>query len=812
VSELEPAITGKEFMHQLLEVLNRINTPPSTYINFLIGTLQQAEKMLAHTDLSNNNDATLYQPVVHLLQTLDTPFEENKLFQTDSTVQVTSGGINKQLQDQIAGAVIALKKLSAPPAQKNIQEFTDRFVERYEEKEMPLLEVLDTETGIGYLNLHQQLEAPLVESILLPEVTTARVTYHWGEVEKMLSKKLQQALAHHRQQITITDEDLELFTATAEDLPPSMSVLFRLINGNTIYIENTGGSSALSLLGRFAHANPGINKLLCEVATIEQEKNPDVLFAEIVHLPERRTGNILLHPVFRNYEIPYLAKSSLPEEQQIQAKDIYISVQQKKIVLRSKKLNKQIIPRLSTAHNYSYQSLPVYQFLCDMQIAYRSNSLHFSWSSLQLQYSFLPRVTYHHTILSLATWRFLKKDTAHFFTLPKQMLETTIVNFKIQWQLPRWVVLADGDNELLIDFDNETSRRIWLEAIKNKETFILKEFLQDQDTGVVNVQNQSYCNQLVAILIKNSTCYTTPSNTPQIITQPIAHTFTPGSEWLYYKIYCGEKTADTILVDSIRSLTETLIKKGSIDKWFFIRYYDPHFHLRLRFHLTNTNDIGIIMQATSYALQRFEHTRHIWKLQIDTYERELKRYGSNTIEQAETLFYEDSLAAVHILNELKKHGGNENARWLCALLLIDDWLVIFKYTLPEKLSLLTSLKNSYGKEFGIDKALKRQLDDKFRQNKQSIESVLNRSVASNHIPRSCWELLRQKNIALQPTVQHILQLKAANRLAVSYEHLTSSYIHMLVNRLILSQPRLHELVLYDSLFRYYRSQLAIQGL
>jgi len=62
-------------------------------------------------------------------------------------------------------------------------------------------------------------------------------------------------------------------------------------------------------------------------------------------------------------------------------------------------------------------------------------------------------------------------------------------------------------------------------------------------------------------------------------------TFIPGSEWIYFKIYTGTKTADAILKNELYGFVSEMLKNKVIDKWFFIRYNDPDFHIRLRIHL-----------------------------------------------------------------------------------------------------------------------------------------------------------------------------------------------------------------------------------
>ena len=82
----------------------------------------------------------------------------------------------------------------------------------------------------------------------------------------------------------------------------------------------------------------------------------------------------------------------------------------------------------------------------------------------------------------------------------------------------------------------------------------------------------------------------------------LKRTFIIGEEWLYYKIYCGNRTSDTILIDVIKPLTESLLKEKIIDKWFFIRYSDPENHLRVRFHCSNISKLGLIIEKLKEAI------------------------------------------------------------------------------------------------------------------------------------------------------------------------------------------------------------------
>lgn len=810
VHELEPAITGNEFIYQVLDTLKRINTDENEGINLIIEVLQKVDDLLKQLDVAGDNGAERYREIMQLLNKLELTYEESKLFQTDSVRVLKEKDVSNTVQQELAASLDMLNKITSDRENENLQSFTRRFYDRYEDKEMPLLEVLDTETGIGYLENNHGDITPLVEDIVPPN-KEAEYKYAWGRLEKLLSQKLLEATKENKSQIEITDKDLVDFKTNWDNLPPSMSVLFRMVDSqtNTIYIESAGGSSAANLLGRFAHADNMINNVVCEVTDAEQRNNPDVIFAEIIHLPESRIGNILLHPVFRHYEIPYLAKSSLDSENQVQLKDLYVSVKRGKIFLYSKKLGKQIIPRLSTAHNYSYNALPVYQFLCDLQSQGKRGGIGFSWGSLQTQHSYLPRVTYKNTILHLATWTLSKRDIEPLFDKSGQSLQEAITHFRAAWKLPRYLVLADSDNELMVDLHNELLVQSWLETIKERPVILLKEFLAAEGGGVTNENQQSYCNQLVAILVKNGSAYTAPGWMPEKLDGMAQRKFSPGSEWLYYKLYCGIKSADKILQEAVKPLTEKLLEQKWIDKWFFIRYNDPGFHIRLRLHISDINQAGGVIAAVHECLLPFEKDGYIWKLQLDTYSRELERYGTNTIQLAEEFFYRDSVAVLKML-DLTWGDEREKIRWLWALRSVEELLNCFQFSLEEKLSLLGGMKDSFALEFNMDKSLRLQLSNKSRQHKQNIEQIMDATRDQQNELLPLIQVLEERSIQIYPIAESLRALERSGGLLVALSDLLTSYIHMLLNRITTSNPRLHEMIIYDLLFRHYQSQKARQ--
>lgn len=374
--------------------------------------------------------------------------------------------------------------------------FKRDFINRYENQQLPLSFVLDAEVGIGF-GERKDSNTPLLDDLYFQKSKNNEEVIKWNDFDAILHEKLYYAFSEKATTINLSVKDFENLPEKWNDLPDTFSSIIELYshsNNEKIYIKNAGGSSATNLLGRFAYGDNELFGHLKKITEIEERVNAGKIIAELVHLPEARTGNILQRKNVRNFEIPYLGNSSLGVKSQINIDDILVSVKNNKILLISKKYKKEIITRLSNAHNFDYNSLPVYQFLCDLQTQNKRSGLGFYWNPIFLRLPFLPRVEFQNIIFSKARWTIKTEEIKELFE--KEDLILSIKKWKKKLQIPDYVELIDGDNRLLIYLLNITSVNMLYQTIKKRKRFVLEEFLFS-DKEIVQKKEEFFCNQFV---------------------------------------------------------------------------------------------------------------------------------------------------------------------------------------------------------------------------------------------------------------------------------------------------------------------------
>jgi hypothetical protein len=501
ISSISPTVTGKDYFDVLIEgvkskpIVNKFN--------------EIKEKLIALDSSKEHVNFLLYSEIEEIGSSFDIEVNKKYLFQTDLNITYSQNRLDSSIVEDVKDALRVLNKMSSKDENKKLDFFKKKFYERFENEEIPLTLALDVETGIGfgeeYENSDTYSVSELVDDISInspnikvksnpvPKVANTKLS-------KLLLIKLLSSFESNEKTIELKDEDFKDFKESWDEVPNTFSAMIKIFevdnSKSLIYLPSFGGTTATCLLSRFSHVDAAIYNFIEEI--LIKEKKENTIFAEIVHLPQARVGNVLSRSNLREYEIPYLAKSSLPKERQLRVSDLMISLRNGRIILRSKSKNKEVIPILSNAHNFEVDPLPIYSFLTEIQTQNSNRYFGLDWGDVLINQPYLPRVMYKNIIFSLATWKFKKAELSKLKTFEELKI------WKENNNIPERVQIVDFDNNLFIDFINELSCKMFLSLIKNKESLILQEYLFNENKTVINKDKKAVENEIILSFYKET--------------------------------------------------------------------------------------------------------------------------------------------------------------------------------------------------------------------------------------------------------------------------------------------------------------------
>ncbi|MDQ6527694.1 lantibiotic dehydratase family protein [Flavobacterium sp. LHD-85] len=498
VSEIEATITSNNEFERVLSILKNVPDLKKEY-----QFLKNINKQVLDLDTSLVPSENQYKKIKKNILEEGFEYDEKYLFQTDLTTTPLSNSLNASVTKKVTKGLRFLNGIQPKKESNNIITFIKAFSQRYESQEMPLMTILDTESGLGYPINHDMNDSnEILEAFSFKQKKDKNENQVWTSYNFILEKKLQECLSKNQIKIELSESDFPDFDANFDYTPATFSALIEIYSNEKLTIESSGNISAAKFLGRFCNGNSEIHKLTQEIIQKEQNYHHDKILAEIVHIPQSRTGNILRRPVLRNYEIAYLANSGVGKKSTIDLNDLFVSIKNDKIILRSKKLDKEVIPCLSNAHNFYDNSLPVYHFLCDLQAQNIKPIFSFNWGILESHYSYFPRVEYNEIILSKAKWIITKEEIASFLKLSTKDLYEAFSKWRIRKYIPCLVNWVNSDNTLLLDFQTEIGIQLFLKSVRNRDKIVLEEFLFAGESIVKNSAGEGFNNQFIVSFFK----------------------------------------------------------------------------------------------------------------------------------------------------------------------------------------------------------------------------------------------------------------------------------------------------------------------
>ncbi|QLQ36473.1 lantibiotic dehydratase [Micromonospora robiginosa] len=436
---------------------------------------------------------------------------------------------------------------------------------------------------------------------------------------------------------------------------------------------------------------------------------------------------------------------------------------------------------------------PLAQFLHAVSVDHESGLLdRFGWGPAE-HLPYRPRVQAGRVVLRPAGWSL---DRAFLDAYPRDR-----AGARRAAGLPRYVLLGPRDEQLLIDLDSEVGATLLLAAGRHLPAgarLDVHEALPEPGDAVAWSPDGRRLVELVVPVVRTGTGPTAGGAAPHVaaghagggpdpeggaaprrlVPRP-ARMRPPGSDWLYAKLYLPVDAVDDLLGGPVPELAGRLCRDGAVRSWFFLRYADPRFHVRLRF----TGDPRRLRTETLPALCDWAATLTddgvLDRFALDTYEREVERYGGPAgLDLAEQLFAADSAAVCRLLADPAVRAAPDRRH--LAVRTVDDLLAALGHPPSHRLRWYRAHR---GARHPVESA-------EFRADKQRLRA----SVA----PAEARDPVTVALDARRPTVARVAAgldaLAAAGRLETPRPQVVRSLVHMHLNRLLGGAPELERRV------------------
>jgi lantibiotic biosynthesis protein len=805
---LEPPATGPDALGAIRDELTSSGALDAA------ATVSRVADLLTHIDACGvSQDTSAYVPLEAALRSMRIAPDGGSLVQVD-LFKPADARLGTALVSELERAMTLLDRTADSREPYALRRFRDRFVRRYERAWVPLLQALDEDAGIGFWRGTDDAKMGDEDGGASDGPTALT------RLESLLLRKLASRAAPS-DEVVIDESDIATLPKVPHHRGEAFEVMASVIcepasrvnsRDFDIVLRLVSGPPGGRISARFCYLDPEIERGVRDMTRHDEVEDPDAIYAEVVHVPEARLGNILQRPVLRDYEIPFLGRSGASVDRVVKVADLLVSVAEDgAILLYSQRLGKRVIPRLTNAHGFLKPTLPaVYRFLCHLQMQ-GMRGVGFNWGRLALL-PFLPRVRMGRTILACARWRLEGADLDRLRQTDLQSVFAAVQEIRRARQLPRWVAAIDGEDSLLVDLENPLSVDSLAGQLSGKDSVVFEEHLPSFDDLCVVGPEGRYCNEVVVAFQRvevEEKRY--PAIPAALAAAPLAvpssaRSSSPGSEWLYLKLYGSHAALEDVLISNLAPVIRGFAERDAVGNWFFVRYGDPDPHLRVRMHVRSPS---VWYEALSRALDACRGALadgRIWKVHLDTYERETARYGGDEgMELAEGMFCADSDALIEILEALQTAA--DPMPWAVAASGIDRLMASYEPDVRERCALARRLRDLFSVSFHKDANIRRRLAKVFRERRQLLVA-LQSGHGQNAFSRVVQRAFDRRAERVDAALTRLKALADTGRLLRPPEHVLGSIAHMHFNRVCRTYERFEELAAYDSLGLLYEGLAA----
>ncbi|MGK2870354.1 MAG: lantibiotic dehydratase [Mycobacterium sp.] len=792
----EPAVTGPEPLAQLLSTLEGAEFAATAT------ALRRVSDELTRLDAAGiGNPPEAYAAATATLLELAGDGDEARAVQVDLHRAGTGLSLGPEVIRLLTQGVQVLHRVSVVGEHPALSRFKAEFAARYEDREVALMEALDEEMGIGF---DRSMHPAADDSSLLRgmDLGGAPVEGAFTARDATLLDLVIRSRENGSACVELDAAVIErLESPNRLPLPDGLAVNANVLSDG-VEIDCVYGPSGAELLGRFCHGDARLHEAVRDHLRAEEALSPGVVFAEIIHLPEGRIGNVLARPVLRDHELILLGRSGAPTDRQLTVDELTVRLDGDRVMLYSPRLRAEVRPRLTTAHNPAWRGFGVYRFLAALAGDGVVGHLAWDWGALS-EAPALPRVTSGQLVLARARWRLSSAEIARV-TGPD--VASGWADLTRGRGLPTELFIVDGDNRLYVDTASAPLVAAAAKVLRGRTAAVIEEVLTSGQGAVAAGPQGRFTHELIVPFVRDGE----PVAGPTAWKAPtVQRAYGPGSRWLYLKAYTGTASADRILTGTVGPVLGRLRDTGVIDSWFFLRYADPEHHLRLRLHGDPDTLATHALPALTDALAPRLADGTVWKVALDTYHREIERYGGDHgIELAERIHAADSDAVVEVLGLLDGGSGDEasDASWKLCLYATDRLLADAGFDMQERRDWAKAGAVGYRPEYPNAPSLDHGIGTRWRTERADLTRLLDDS--ADHSYELARQVFRRRSERLVPLLAELRERAGSGALTTPFTDIVHSVSHLNAVRLLRSAARTHELVLLKFLDRHYAATIA----
>ena len=700
--------------------------------------------------------------------------------------------------EAVRAAELLLRLTPAPGGLSSLASYRQAFFNRYgHEREVPLLELLDPQRGLGPPSNYGH--APVGPD----QARAAR--------RSQLLLHLATSALHKRQQIVALDENhlsnLETWPPNRDTAPLSLDINIMVSARSAEAIDhgefkvvvgpNLGAQAAGRNLGRFADLlAPSGPAALKEIDAAEEAHAPDRLWAELVYLPSYlRSANVVIRPSVRQYAVSLGTSSGVPPELEIPLDQLVVGVEERRFYVRWPAQNRKVV--FTAGHMLNQTNAPaVARLLADISYDGKAQFSSFEWGPAE-EFPFLPRVEAGRVVLRPAEWRLQKGGLE---TDSSEAYSRSLEQWRAEWDVPRYVCLSFSDNRLVLDLDDPAQAaelKSELITLKDGSWMVVQEVVPSPEEAWLPGSGGQYFSEFVVSLVLSRDARSSVEAKEIVVERrletslvPVASPETakdeaysqtsrlqpPGSEWLFVKLYCPKNLEDDVICDSMYTFAENGVASGFAASWFFIRYADPEPHIRLRFHGgAETLTRQLFPQVCEWA-NRLMSGQMCLKFQFDTYEQEIERFGGlEGMRCAEEIFAADSRTSVSLMRLFKAKTWPHDQTTFLAFS-VDDLLKSLGLSDEDLLRWYVRKATPGGQDVGSD----------YRKRKNVLRTVVahpGQLFASYEGGSALASIIEERRKALAGPIRRLKELADAGQLEQPLDDLLGSFVHLHFNRM-----------------------------